>query len=56
MGRPPAPDDAQLAELQARQGLEALEPERELTAGEGDVVLRTTLPPQAVSLWEITPG
>ncbi len=53
LGRPPAPDDAQLAELQARQGLEPMEPERELTVGEGGVVLRTALPPQSVSLYEI---
>ncbi len=55
MGRPPAPDDAQLAELQARQGLELMEPERDLT-GEGGVVMRTVLPPQAVSLWELAPA
>ena len=53
MGRPVVPDDAQLAELQRRQGLELVEPESVVQAGKGQVMLETSLPPHAVSLYEL---
>jgi len=51
MGRPVVPTDEQLAAIQARQGLEMMEPEYTLSTRRGDAYLETTLPPHAVSLW-----
>jgi len=56
MGRPVVPDDAQLAAIQARQGLELLEPEFEVAVSEGKASLRTVLPPHSVSMWELADG
>ncbi len=51
MGRPVVPTDEQLAAIQARMGLEMMEPEYTLSTRRGDTYLETTLPPHAVSLW-----
>jgi len=54
MGRPTVPDDAQMARIRQRQGLELLEPEGELSVGDGGASLETELPPHSVSLWTLT--
>ena len=53
MGRPVVSDDAQLAALQRRMGLERFEPDRTLHADGGRIVLETELPPHSVSLWAL---
>ncbi len=55
-GRPVVPDEEQMAAIQARQGLELLEPPRLITAGGEGLCLETVLPPHSVSLWVLQPA
>lgn len=50
-GRPVPPNPEQLAALHRQMGLERLEPDFTVTPEGGRLALRTSLPPQAVSLW-----
>jgi len=45
------PNDEQLSAIQARMGLELMEPERALRVAGGRAELVTTLPAKSVSLW-----
>jgi xylan 1,4-beta-xylosidase len=56
MGRPVVPDDAQLAILEERMGLELLEPAYSIACDDGDAALSTVLPPQSVSVWVVEPA
>jgi xylan 1,4-beta-xylosidase len=56
MGRPVVPDDEQLSAIQARMGLELMEPERALNVAGGRAELSTTLPAKSVSLWLLDKG
>jgi xylan 1,4-beta-xylosidase len=55
-GNPQDPSETQLRAIQARQGLEALEPDRCETVREGVLTLQLALPLPSVSLVEIRPA
>jgi xylan 1,4-beta-xylosidase len=56
LGSPQDPSAEQLAAIRSRQGLEELEPPRELTPTDGSVSLQVTLPLPSVSLLLLEPG
>jgi xylan 1,4-beta-xylosidase len=53
LGRPQDPSEGQLRAIKERQGLELLEPEREVAVASGRVALTVALPLPSVSLLEI---
>jgi len=53
LGRPQDPSEGQLRAIKERQGLELLEPEREIAGAGGRVTLTVALPLPSVSLLEI---
>jgi len=55
-GRPMYPAPGQRAVIRSREGLELLEPPREITLHEGKVTLCFTLPVHGISLLTISPG
>jgi xylan 1,4-beta-xylosidase len=56
LGRPQDPSEGQLRAIKERQGLEMLEPGREVAVAGGQVTLTVALPLPSVSLLEIRPA
>jgi xylan 1,4-beta-xylosidase len=54
MGRPLVPEPEQWNRLEARMGLETVEPDALAEVGQGPFSLETELPPHSVSLWSLT--
>jgi xylan 1,4-beta-xylosidase len=53
MGSPQNPTPAQFAELKAKDGLQQLEPPREMDVRDGAVTISTEMPSHSISLLQL---